>query len=118
MLIYQFYRHTHEDIDQYFSSLSRFLQKHDVLTMPQMIEAVFACSSHKAEGIEIDVIYDFKAWFNDCIQPMSNHQGPHCYKIRRDLNGKAEILYKVTYAFYLKELTVIEIVYLCIYAST
>lgn len=28
--------HTHEDIDQSFSCLSRYLRKHDALTMPGM----------------------------------------------------------------------------------
>ncbi len=70
--------------------------------MPQMVDAISACSStHNAQAIQLETIYDIKGWFDPHIQPMKGHSNPHYFKIKRDLNEKAQILYKVSFFLFL-----------------
>ncbi|XP_074659473.1 uncharacterized protein LOC141912156 [Tubulanus polymorphus] len=87
--------HTHEDIDQLFSRFSTYLNRHDAITMQQLMSAFEACDKkHSPVGIEIDHCYNISSWLSEEIEKISFHSKPHVFKISRDANGQAKMTTK------------------------
>lgn len=67
--------HTHEDIDQMFSVISRWLIKQEVVHTPQQLAKYLAEDVWKSEGVEpprvqwVRNVYDFKAYYNSSLNP-------------------------------------------------
>ena len=68
--------HTHEDIDQTFSCVSRYLRKNDDLTVPGELHSFL-----------------FKTWLSPCLEEIHGHTVPHVFLFRRGLSGKSLMFY-------------------------
>lgn len=94
--------HTHEDIDQSFSCLSRFLRKHDALTIPGIykidvydvevllsapkfvllleMEASCKASNQAVRGTEVfQYMFDIKSWISPFLEDIHGHTVPHIF---------------------------------------
>ena len=63
--------HTHEDIDQRFSVISRHLRMHDILTMQKFLQALRELNKGGKEPVvtarTLDWMYDFSPWALDVV---------------------------------------------------
>ena len=90
--------HTHEDIDQAFSRIAVYLNRHDALTYDEFLGAIRA--SFLKEGrppniISIGHAFDFKAWLNGRLPNLSSWTDNLCYRFAKNvLTGKPEMHYK------------------------
>jgi hypothetical protein len=78
--------HTHEDIDQFFSVLTRRLRFHDAYTFPQWRNEVlqaYAKPEDKVYKVEyITARYDFKKWLEDFTTLAYNDFRSHVFHFR------------------------------------
>lgn len=105
--------HTHEDIDQSFSCLSRYLRKHDALTMPgktvfifytvkiyfisnyvEMEEALKSSNQNVKNSCTLNYVYDIKNWIAPYLDEIHGHTTPHVFRFRLNNNKRAEMHYQ------------------------
>ena len=79
--------HTHEDIDQRFSVISRHLMRHDILTMQKFLETLRECNKGGKEVVTaktLDWVYDFSPWALDVVdkrfEKFTKH---HVFRIKK-----------------------------------
>lgn len=78
--------HTHEDVDQVFSRLSTALGRTEAATLPKLL-GVFEKSQRQGValcGIELDEMFNWSKWMQECRMDMSKHSQPHQFLIRLD----------------------------------
>lgn len=87
--------HTHEDIDQMFSCISRRLSKNNARTLVELIREI---GLSYTPVIEVDILtymYDVRRWLEECIVPnLSGHIHQHQFKLVKGPDGKALLFYK------------------------
>lgn len=93
--------HTHEDIDQIFSTYSdNHLKNNNVFTIPEMIKrfensVLNHSSSTKSNFVYTNtVMFDFKNWLQPFLTDIHGHTGPHMFFIYRNSAGNAVFKYK------------------------
>ena len=87
--------HTHEDIDQLFSCISRRLAKINVRTLVELIREIGNSYSPAVETKIIHFMYDVKQWLEGCAVPkLSGHVHQHQFKIVKGSDGHAILYYK------------------------
>lgn len=115
--------HTHEDIDQVFSCVSRHLKHRNALTIPGIVldlaSARFAfflldvhvhvpCSCHSKEltdvirtsfapeptVVVIDTVIDVKGWMSAQTQALHDHLKAHQFKFEHVGGGECRMFYK------------------------
>ena len=87
--------HTHEDIDQMFSCISRRLAKINVRTLVELIREIGNSYSPAVETNVIHFMYDVKQWMEGCAVPkLSGHIHQHQFKIVKGPDGQALMFYK------------------------
>ena len=117
--------HTHEDIDQLFSCVSRYLQRHSVLTIPgyrhdafiqvqcicmfvlisDLEVAIHQSFSPEPDVIVLDSVVDAKGWMQELVPALHDHLKAHHFKFERNEVGECRMFYKEwsTDAFWLPE---------------
>ena len=92
--------HTHEDIDQWFSTFSKKISHKDVWTPNKMLYYLSKMSDRAEINPKVVFVssrHDFKGWLKDCIDPELAYYGrgiaPHEFLFCR-LNGKVQMKYK------------------------
>jgi len=88
--------HTHEDIDQMFSVLSKYYWSHSLETLEdieQYIAAAYKNPSTRPDVIQLSWIWDFKSLLEKCLVKMSNHSKPRYFHFKM-FNGDAKMVYK------------------------
>lgn len=87
--------HTHEDIDQMFSCISRRLSKNNARTLVELIREI---GLSYTPVIEVDILtymYDVRRWLEECIVlNLSGHIHQHQFKLVKGPDGKALLFYK------------------------
>ncbi|XP_033124318.1 uncharacterized protein LOC117122730 [Anneissia japonica] len=81
--------HTHEDIDQMFSCVSKYLKKHRTVTLDHLQHAIE--TSYQKLTITTSVIthiFDIKDWIQPYLQDIRYHSKPHQFKFTVDDTGK------------------------------
>lgn len=81
-----------------FSCFSRYLNKNDALTLPSLIEALegsYTNDNASPKCIQLEEVFDARAWLQPHMEQLSHHSGPHHFKIDRNTAGKAVMTYKV-----------------------
>ena len=74
--------HTHEDIDQLFSCISRSLAKINIRTLAELIREIANSYSPADETKVIHFMYDVKQWLEGCaVTKLSGHIHQHQFKI-------------------------------------
>lgn len=108
--------HTHEDIDQSFSCVSRYLRKHNALTIPgkfidlnnhcyttcsmllyvfSALEAACKAANHTTrKTMTLHYIVDFKKWLAPHIEEVHGHTNPHIFLFKKNASGKSVMYYK------------------------
>ena len=104
--------HTHEDIDQSFSCLSRYLRKHDALTMPgqstlnvcidscigsfviEMDAALRASNQNVKHSSTLNYVFDIKNWIAPHLDEIHGHTAPHVFRFRLNHAKRAEMHYQ------------------------
>ena len=87
--------HTHEDIDELFSCISRRLAKINVWTLVELTREIGNSYSPTVETKVIHFMYDVKKWLKGCaVLKLSGHIHQHQFKIIKGLDGHAIMFYK------------------------
>ena len=101
--------HTHEDIDQSFSYLSRYLRKHDALTMPgqsvcdsscigsfviEMDAALWASNQNVKHSSTLNYVLDIKIWIAPHLDEIHGHTAPLVFRFRLNHAKRAEMYYQ------------------------
>jgi len=74
--------HTHEDVDQMFSCISRRLGKINALTLLQLIKEIGESYSPKIHVSLINFMFDVKAWMEQCTEAdLTGHVSQHQFKV-------------------------------------
>jgi hypothetical protein len=80
--------HTHEDIDQFFSTLSRYLDKRNVGTLSELQRAWNACFRRQVITEHIDEVPNVKEAFAPYLKAITGHTTPHQWRFTRNGQGK------------------------------
>ena len=86
--------HTHEDIDQFFSCIARYLEDHKVLTVEGLIEAIK--HAYKTVPVNVETIeqtFNIWDWEDDFVPDMHGHLRSYQFKFEW-VDGKVEFSYK------------------------
>ena len=87
--------HTHEDIDQMFSCISRRLSKNNARTLLELIREIGMSYSPAILSTLLSFMYDVKGWLDECTVPnLSGHVYQHQFKLVRGPGGEALLFYK------------------------
>ena len=87
--------HTHEDIDQMFSCISRRLSKQNARTLLELIREIGMSYSPAIEADTLTFMFDVRKWLDECIvSNLSGHVHQHQFKLVRGPDGKALLFYK------------------------
>ena len=89
--------HTHEDIDQAFSRIATYLNKHDALSYDEFVEAITRSISHdtkKPNVINVGQSFDFKAWLNSRLPNVESWTDNLCYRFSKGPDGTTQLHYK------------------------
>lgn len=108
--------HTHEDIDQRFSCVSRLLNHRNVLTIPgeflktaqhkqifyqelfsislDLVTAVQASLTPEPTLVVLENVVDAKTWMADQTPPLHDHLKAHQFKFERNSVGETKMFYK------------------------
>ena len=86
--------HTHEDIDQMFLCVVRRLMKHDAVTLKELKKEIAQSYTPEIKVVEVDSMFDMKAWMEPVQEDISGHIYHHQLKIERDGEGRTTLSYK------------------------
>ncbi|XP_078346095.1 uncharacterized protein LOC144631526 isoform X2 [Oculina patagonica] len=85
--------HTHEDVDQFFSRISRRLHKKDSMTLPALVRNIHKAHTPAPDVHVLKYVFDIKAWLEPYLNSVKRHVYPHAYKFfKRD--GQVTMRYK------------------------
>ena len=69
--------HTHEDIDQRFSCISRTL-KHDARSLPELHAVIIiSMANMSVEATKLGGVFDIKSWLKPYLNHISQHTAQH-----------------------------------------
>ena len=86
--------HTHEDIDQFFFCIARYLKHHEVLTVEALIEAIKKAYKKYPVNVDtIDHVFDVRDWEDDYVPDMHGHLRSYQFKFEW-IDGKIQFSYK------------------------
>jgi len=91
--------HTHEDIDQIFSVISKGLKKRDVVTpedFEQVVRTTLTVAGHKYVHFELlDYQHDYKVWLTPKVSKhLKFYAKPHVFCFVKDADGVTRMRYK------------------------
>lgn len=103
--------HTHEDIDQTFSCLSRLLKRCDALTMQGMTlyialnsylrllftdmeKRLIESNQSTKSAATLKYVFDIKSWISAHIEEIHQHTVPHVFSFKKNSKGKAVMMVK------------------------
>lgn len=107
--------HTHEDIDQLFSCISRQLKHRSALTIPgkqsqwlhctwvvahfdvffqDLTQAIQASFTPEPIVAVLDSVVDAKGWMREQTQALHDHLKAHQFKFERNEMGECRMFYK------------------------
>ncbi|XP_074653607.1 uncharacterized protein LOC141907763 [Tubulanus polymorphus] len=82
--------HTHEDIHQLFSVVSKVLGKNEALDLPELLSLL-------PLGEEIEGLYNYRDWLGPNIIDVANHSRPNIFLFKRSGNGRSvDLFYRKT----------------------
>ena len=106
--------HTHEDIDQLFSCVSRHLKRRNALTVPGkcpetcvdvcilfsfgsvvgLAEVIKTSFTPEPTTLILDSVVDVKGWMKDVTPALHDHLKAHHFKFNRNEEGECKMFYK------------------------
>ena len=104
--------HTHEDIDQLLSCVSRYLHKKNAFTLQgksnnyfsafyvivyfaiALLQACNNSTEKMKQTVYLKRVYNVKDWLKPFINPLHNHSNPHIFRFRLNKEHKVEMHYK------------------------
>lgn len=81
--------HTHEDIDQFFSTISQTLRHREAVTYEELLHVL-------PNSNKINHLFDIKSWIEPYVVDIKQHSKPLVFKFRKDLinPNKVNMFYK------------------------
>ena len=102
--------HTHEDIDQFFSKFSQYLQHNSAHTLPgnkvmsliaaitifypDFLSAITSCYADVSSAVLLDTMYDVKSWLTPHLDMLQYHSYPHVFRFTCNALGEVVMFYK------------------------
>ena len=90
--------HTHEDIDQMFSSFSTWLNKndaHDLEVLMNGFEKSYTHSNIAPTAVKVDHLYNVSDLMHSVMTDVSGTRKPHVFRFTRNSNGNVDIKCKL-----------------------
>ncbi|XP_064397846.1 uncharacterized protein LOC135344551 [Halichondria panicea] len=85
--------HTHEDIDQLFSRISKQLTLKGAESLPDLQKQITQSSTPTPTVEVLNTISDVRSWLEPCIDGLNGHSLPHCFKFFLE-DGKAVMYFR------------------------
>lgn len=86
--------HTHEDVDQLFSCISRPLSKINALTIPELMEEIHSSYTPAIVVHLLSCTFDVKMWMDEVAEKdLSGHVEQHQFKVSRNVIGQTESVF-------------------------
>lgn len=76
--------HTHEDIDQLFSCISRRLKHRNALTISDLVQVLSESFTPVPIVLNIDSVVDTKSWMQSVTPALHDHLKAHQFRFSRD----------------------------------
>ena len=89
--------HTHEDIDQAFSRIAVYLNKHDALSYDEFIQAIhksISVETKRPNMITVGQSFDFKVWLHSRLPKIESWTDNLCYRFSKGPTGTTQMHYK------------------------
>ncbi|XP_063954176.1 uncharacterized protein LOC135153857 [Lytechinus pictus] len=87
--------HTHEDIDQRFSCISRSLKHRDARTLPELQRVIVdSMPKMSVKALRLGQVFDIKTWLEPYLNPISQHSAQHAFRLTRSKDGPVLLHYK------------------------
>ncbi len=92
--------HTHEDIDQLFSTLHQAVEKeNNIETIPALINFIKSgVYSTSPKVTWMSRVYNWKQWFEGFGRRLKGHKSPHAFLVKKSCNGQIPGLWYKKYA--------------------
>ncbi|XP_071507098.1 uncharacterized protein [Diadema antillarum] len=80
--------HTHEDIDQRFSCVSRALKQKSAKTVPELLQVIEeSMMNHVVKASRMRRVFDIKSWIEPFLTTISQHSAQHAFSGARMRSG-------------------------------
>eukprot|EP01103_Thecamoeba_quadrilineata_P019099 TRINITY_DN75_c0_g1_i3.p1 TRINITY_DN75_c0_g1~~TRINITY_DN75_c0_g1_i3.p1 ORF type:complete len:751 (-),score=109.78 TRINITY_DN75_c0_g1_i3:31-2283(-) len=89
--------HTHEDVDQLFSTFAVPMKETSVSSLPQFIEYLdkwYPRANSRPTAIFLTCLYDFKTWLEPHLARLEGHSKPHSFLFKKDVDGDVKLWYR------------------------
>ena len=97
--------HTHDHIDQMFSTFSRQLSRHDAFTLPKLFDVICDAYTPRPEVLHLKEVYDFKRYISDggvgnvkVLAQLNNISFNHIFMIKKNEISGSTLLYAKQYS--------------------
>ena len=97
--------HTHDHIDQMFSTFSRQLSRHDAFTLPKLFDVICDAYTPRPEVLHLKEVYDFKRYISDggvgnvkVLAQLNNISFNHIFMIKKNEISGSTVLYAKQYS--------------------
>ena len=97
--------HTHDHIDQMFSTFSRQLSRHDAFTLPKLFDVICDAYTPRPKVLHLKEVYDFKRYISDggvgnvkVLAQLNNISFNHIFMIKKNEISGSTLLYAKQYS--------------------
>ena len=97
--------HTHDHIDQMFSTFSRQLSRQDAFTLPKLFDVICDAYTPRPKVLHLKEIYDFKRYISDggvgnakVLAQLNNISFNHIFMIKKNEISGSTLLYAKQYS--------------------
>jgi hypothetical protein len=97
--------HTHDHIDQMFSTFSRQLSRHDAFTLPKLFDVICDAYTPRPKVLHLKEVYDFKRYILDggggnvkVLAQLNNISFNHIFLIKKNGISGSTLLYAKQYS--------------------
>ncbi|KXJ23124.1 hypothetical protein AC249_AIPGENE10502 [Exaiptasia diaphana] len=86
--------HTHEDVDQLFSRISKRLSKNNACTVDELSSQIKESYNPEVNVISLRHLFNITPWLEPLFNDFSGHSDPHQFKLEKGANGEVNFSYK------------------------
>ena len=97
--------HTHDHIDQMFSTFSRQLSRHDAFTLPKLFDVICDAYTPRPKVLHLKEVYDFKRYISyggfgnaKVLVQLNNISFNHIFMIKKNEISGSMLLYAKQYS--------------------
>jgi hypothetical protein len=89
--------HSHNIVDQMFSTRQKHLQWVNFITIPdalQLVDHIYSCIAHKPSQLFLPCVFNWIGWFGPFMRDIKGHSKPHVFKFELLSNGDIAMWHK------------------------